>query len=73
MKNKMTFNILTNCCEPSSNKMDHSLLPVAIIGAGPVGLAAAAHLVGKNEKFIILESGPSVGNHILTSCPGKSS
>ena len=58
--NKMSFNILTNCCEPSI-----STLPIAIIGAGPIGLAAAAHLSAKNEKFVIFESGHSVGFNIL--------
>ena len=56
----MSFNILTNCCEPSI-----STLPIAIIGAGPIGLAAAAHLSAKNEKFVIFESGHSVGFNIL--------
>jgi len=36
-------------------------LPVAVIGAGPVGLAAAAHLAVKGEKFVLLEAGTSVG------------
>ena len=36
-------------------------LPVAIIGAGPVGLAAAAHLVSRGETPIVLEAGPAVG------------
>mgnify|MGYP001412612142 FL=1 len=36
-------------------------LPVAIIGAGPVGLAAAAHLQARGEKFIVFEAGESVG------------
>jgi thioredoxin reductase len=58
--NKMSFNILTNCCKPSI-----STLPIAIIGAGPIGLAAAAHLSAKNEKFVIFESGHSVGFNIL--------
>src|SRR4029450_9804344 len=31
------------------------------IGAGPVGLAAAAHLVLKGETPLILEAGPEVG------------
>lgn len=56
----MSFNILTNYCEPSI-----STLPIAIIGAGPVGMAAAAHLSAKNEKFVIIESGHSVGFNIL--------
>ncbi len=41
-------------------------LPVAIIGAGPVGLAAAAHLLKSDKKFIIFEAGKSVGANILT-------
>lgn len=39
-------------------------LPVAIIGAGPVGLAAAAHLAGRREPFVVLEAGPEVGHAI---------
>jgi thioredoxin reductase len=31
--------------------------PVAIIGAGPVGLAAAAHLVERGLPFVLLEAG----------------
>ena len=39
--------------------------PVVIIGAGPVGLAAAAHLVERNLPFIVLERGQSVGARML--------
>ncbi|ELR70218.1 Putative secreted protein [Fulvivirga imtechensis AK7] len=39
--------------------------PVAIIGAGPVGMAAAAHLKERNIPFIIFESGGSVGANLL--------
>ncbi len=38
---------------------------IAIIGAGPIGLAAAAHLVAKGETPIVLEAGDSVGAHVL--------
>ena len=38
-----------------------SSLPVAIIGAGPVGLAAAAHLAERSLDFVLLEAGPAVG------------
>ncbi|WP_020392401.1 FAD-dependent oxidoreductase [Kribbella catacumbae] len=34
-------------------------LPVVVIGAGPVGLAAAAHLADRGVDFVVLESGPS--------------
>ncbi|TCJ01095.1 NAD(P)-binding domain-containing protein [Cytobacillus praedii] len=70
-------NLLINvqgCCAPqerslnsksvSNNVKDH--LPVAIIGAGPVGLAAAAHLVSRGQNFILLEGGSQVGANILT-------
>jgi thioredoxin reductase len=39
-------------------------LPVAIIGAGPVGLAAATHLLARGETPLILEAGPAVGHAI---------
>jgi len=35
-------------------------LPVVVIGAGPVGLAAAAHLHERGLPFLILEAGDSV-------------
>jgi thioredoxin reductase len=41
-------------------------LPVAIVGAGPVGLAAAAHLAVRNQPFILFESGDTVASNILT-------
>ncbi|MGG4198747.1 NAD(P)-binding domain-containing protein [Peribacillus frigoritolerans] len=47
------------------SQFDESALPVAIIGGGPVGLAAAAHLLKEGEKFIVLEAGESVGSSML--------
>lgn len=44
----------------------HSQLPVVVIGAGPVGLAAAAHLTSRGETPLILEAGASVGASILS-------
>lgn len=41
-----------------------SPLPVAVIGAGPVGLAAAAELVGRRIPVIVLEAGTTIGAHI---------
>ncbi|HEU4370769.1 MAG TPA: NAD(P)-binding domain-containing protein [Methylomirabilota bacterium] len=40
-------------------------LPVAVIGAGPIGLAAAAHLVSRGETPLVLESGPAAGAAVL--------
>ncbi|MEU2134988.1 NAD(P)-binding domain-containing protein [Streptomyces sp. NPDC018352] len=34
-------------------------LPVVVIGAGPAGLAAAAHLVGRGINPLVLETGPA--------------
>jgi len=45
-----------------SKKMKHSndSLPIAVIGAGPVGLAAAANLVERGLQPLILEAGTRV-------------
>ena len=59
--------------EPTVNP----ILPVAVIGAGPVGLAAAAHLVKYRQPFIILESGREPGaairkwGHVKTFSPWR--
>jgi thioredoxin reductase len=45
--------------------MSQTALPVAVIGAGPIGLAAAAHLVSRSETPLVLEAGESVGASIL--------
>ena len=62
----------TACCstdnfpiQVNSKKKEFPSLPVAVIGAGPIGLAAAARLAKAGEKFIVLEAGPSVGHHVL--------
>ena len=39
-------------------------LPVAVIGAGPIGLAAAAHLAERGVAVKVYEAGPSVGSNI---------
>lgn len=48
-----------------SNAEKMKTLPVAIIGGGPVGLAAAAHLVKQGQSFLLFESGPQVGTSFL--------
>jgi thioredoxin reductase len=40
-------------------------LPVAIIGAGPVGLAAAARLIERGIEPLVFERGKSVGSALL--------
>lgn len=39
-------------------------LPVAVIGGGPVGLAAAAHLISRGLPVKVYEAGPSVGSNL---------
>jgi thioredoxin reductase len=39
-------------------------LPVAIIGAGPVGLAAAANLLARGATPLVLEAGPNPGRAV---------
>ncbi|MFD8480479.1 NAD(P)-binding domain-containing protein [Kitasatospora sp. NPDC059673] len=39
-------------------------LPVVVIGAGPVGLAAAAHLIEYGTEPVVLEAGPSAATAV---------
>ncbi|MEV7787209.1 NAD(P)-binding domain-containing protein [Streptomyces sp. NPDC088106] len=41
--------------------MSTEQLPVVVIGAGPAGLAAAAHLVDRGIEPLVLEAGPAAG------------
>lgn len=41
-----------------------SALPIAVIGAGPVGLAAAAHLLARGLQPLILEAADDVAAHV---------
>lgn len=38
-----------------------SPLPVAVIGGGPIGLAATAHLLERGIEAVVFEAGPTVG------------
>ena len=50
--------------------MEPTTLPVAIIGAGPVGLAAAAHLIQRGESAIVFDAGSEIGANVrvMGSC-----
>ena len=45
-----------------TNHLEH--LPVAVVGAGPVGLAAAAHLSARGLAVKVYEAGPAVGSNL---------
>ena len=57
--------------------MNTTEFPVVVIGAGPVGLAAAAHLASRGERMLVLESGAEVGSgvkawaHVRTFSPWR--
>lgn len=57
-----------SCCTTSGSADDtirNGVLPVAVIGAGPVGLAAAARLIERGIEPIVLEAAASVGANLL--------
>jgi hypothetical protein len=39
-------------------------LPVVVVGAGPIGLAAAAHLLERGVEPLVLEAGPHAGTAV---------
>lgn len=45
-------------------KIKRTALPVIVIGAGPVGLAAAAHLIARNIPVKLLEAGASAAANV---------
>ncbi|MET4559610.1 thioredoxin reductase [Lysinibacillus parviboronicapiens] len=73
MKTLKVFKQNDSCCtiakdievEETFNDLNKNL-PIVIIGAGPIGLAAAAHLVEQNQSFILLESGKEIAHNIRT-------
>jgi hypothetical protein len=50
--------------DPDGAPTAHAGLPVVVIGAGPVGLAAAAHLLDRGLEPLVLEAGPRVGANV---------
>lgn len=47
------------------NQSTRDSLPVVVIGAGPVGLAAAAHLLERDIDPLVLEAAEAVGANLL--------
>lgn len=58
----MTIAELPALTVPSTRKLDG--LPVAIIGAGPVGLAAAAQLLERDIDVVVFEAGETAGSAV---------
>jgi 2-polyprenyl-6-methoxyphenol hydroxylase-like FAD-dependent oxidoreductase len=52
--------------ENNMNMNDGQQLPVAVLGAGPVGLAAAAHLIERGLTPLVLEAGTTVAANLAT-------
>jgi thioredoxin reductase len=47
-----------------STLVDRTALPVAVVGGGPVGLAAIAHLVARGVPVTLYEAGDTVAAHV---------
>ncbi|MCM3761748.1 NAD(P)-binding domain-containing protein [Alkalihalobacillus oceani] len=69
---KIEIPLSNSCCEPIKQPLSEERtiqpdppLPIAIIGAGPVGLAAAAHLADRGQPFLVFEAGSNIGHHVL--------
>lgn len=68
---------LLDLTRPPVHSSRMATLPVAIIGAGPIGLAAAAHLVERGIDFVVYEGGDTIADsmrqwgHIRMFSPWK--
>ncbi|GAA5082491.1 thioredoxin reductase [Thermocatellispora tengchongensis] len=73
---------MSGCCGPVTAEIERfgqgtAGLPVVVIGAGPVGLAAAAHLAERGLDFLVLEAGEQAGasvaqwGHVRVFSPWK--
>lgn len=56
----------SSCSRPATASTDATgtRLPAAIIGAGPIGLAAAAQLLARGIEPLVLEAGAEVGQAV---------
>lgn len=59
---------MSSGAEGKVHSADNKHLPVAIIGGGPIGLAAAAHLASKGEPFVLFETASEVAGNIKQWC-----
>lgn len=55
--------MLLSFAQPQTTRLDS--LPVAVLGAGPVGLAAAAQLIERGMPFFIVEAASTVGANLV--------
>jgi pyridine nucleotide-disulfide oxidoreductase len=55
---------LTQKAKEGLMKNDVPALPVAVIGAGPIGLAAAAHLIERGFAPLVFEAGHGIASHL---------
>src|SRR5258705_5968555 len=62
---KHQYSVACSTGDKGGTAMLNRELQVAVIGAGPVGLAAAAQLIKRGATPLILEAGGSVGASIL--------
>lgn len=72
MKTLKIINQNGSCCTTNAFEVQETVnnsnknLPIVIIGAGPIGLASAAHLVEQKQAFILLEAGREIAHNIRT-------
>jgi NADPH-dependent 2,4-dienoyl-CoA reductase/sulfur reductase-like enzyme len=52
---------MTDPRQAAPEQRPHPGLPVVVVGAGPIGLAAAAHLLERGQRPLVLEAGAVVG------------
>src|SRR5688572_25557950 len=52
---------MTTCCAQSNVGDNTRAYTVAIVGAGPVGLAVLAHLVARGARAVLLDAGLCIG------------